>query len=259
MACSGKTYSYAQLEQLWINAGGPRSVAYIAAAIALAESTGCATSVNPNDSNGQGGTQTSWGLWQISNGTHSQPVPYILDPNVNARQAVVKYSEALNAGKPGFSPWGTYTSGAYKHYLNAATTPDKNGVPPPGVAAGSVGNEAQGISDSDCMFAFPQIASSGLVKAVSPVSNLLGSVGGSCILTKSQFRTVLGASILVAGGLVLTVGAVFIMVYGLGRSGGAAGQALQVFQSFPGGGKAAAATEGAGAAAGGAAEAAALA
>lgn len=101
-------YTFSQLEGLWIQAGGNRAVMPIMAAVALAESGGDAQAINPTDN---GGRQTSWGLWQISNGTHSMPVPNILDPLVNAKQAVAKYKAS------GFSPWGTYASGAYLKYL----------------------------------------------------------------------------------------------------------------------------------------------
>lgn len=109
----GGAFTKAQLSQLWINAGGPSSVANIAGAIALAESTGFPNNNNYHDSNGRGGSQTSWGLWQISDGTHGMPVPNIDDPQVNARQAVIKYRGAHNT----FQPWGTYTSGAYRQFL----------------------------------------------------------------------------------------------------------------------------------------------
>lgn len=113
--------SYAQLEGLWIQAGGDTSAAPLMAAIALAESSGNPQAINPTDNNGQ---QTSWGLWQISNGTHNQPVPNILDPLINAQQAVAKYKSQ------GLGAWGTYTSGAYKNYL-------QGNVPPNLTAAGA--------------------------------------------------------------------------------------------------------------------------
>lgn len=92
-------YTFTQLENLWVQAGGPRSVAVTAACIAGKESGGDPTAENLKDN---GGTQTSWGLWQISNGTHAEPVPNILDPLVNARAAVAKYDAA-----GGWGPWGT--------------------------------------------------------------------------------------------------------------------------------------------------------
>jgi len=108
---TAQTYTFGQLEQLWEQAGGSPAMAPIMAAIALAESGGNPQAVNANDTNGRGGTQTSWGLWQISNGTHEQPVPNILNPLVNAQQAVAKlHSQGLTA-------WGTYRSGAYEQFL----------------------------------------------------------------------------------------------------------------------------------------------
>ena len=113
------TYSYSQLEALWKKAGGNPVMAPLMAAIAEAESSGNPNATNPTDNNG---TQTSWGLWQISNGTHAQPVPNILSPLVNAEQAVAKYKSQ------GLGAWGTYTSGAYKRYLGGAGTAPSSGT-----------------------------------------------------------------------------------------------------------------------------------
>jgi hypothetical protein len=117
------TYDYGQLEELWIRAGGPRALAPLMAAIALAESSGNTTSNNYADNNG---TQTSWGLWQISDGTHNWPgTADPNDPLANARYAVAKYRSQ------GLSAWGTYDSGAYKQYYKsgvaASTLPQGGG------------------------------------------------------------------------------------------------------------------------------------
>jgi hypothetical protein len=106
------TYSYGQLEQLWIDAGGSKALAPLMAAIALAESGGNPAANNYTDN---GGTQTSWGLWQISNGTHTAPAANINDPLTNAKAAVAKYNSQ------GLGAWGTYTSGAYKQYYQGST------------------------------------------------------------------------------------------------------------------------------------------
>ena len=110
-------FSYAQLEGLWIKAGGDPNVAYIAAAIVYPESGGNPNALNPTDN---GGRQSSYGLWQISTGTHSPPDPNWADPLTNARLAVAKYKGAGNS----FSPWGTFDSGAYKAYIQTGVTPD---------------------------------------------------------------------------------------------------------------------------------------
>src|SRR5258708_25733655 len=126
------TYTFAQLERLWINAGGPGAVGGVGAAMALAESSGNSAATNPTDNNG---TQTSWGLWQISNGTHAMPVPNILDPLINAQQAVAKYRAS------GWAPWGTYGSGAYRKYLQGSVPPAAD-VP----GGGGTGGGAQTLS-----------------------------------------------------------------------------------------------------------------
>jgi Lysozyme like domain len=101
------TYSYDQLVALAQQAGANLDQAQRLAAIALAESGGDPTQVNPTDN---GGTQTSWGLWQISDGTHNA-IPGWSDPLTNATLALGK----LNT--QGWTAWGTFSSGAYEQYL----------------------------------------------------------------------------------------------------------------------------------------------
>ena len=90
---TGTKYTYAQLEGLWINAGGPKAQAPVAAAIALAESGGCSSALNPNDNNG---TQSSFGLWQISTGTHAAPSPSWANGATNAQLANWKVVHCYN-------------------------------------------------------------------------------------------------------------------------------------------------------------------
>lgn len=141
---------YAQLEGDWISAGGSRADAPLMAAIALAESgemhngkiESNSDAVNPNDN---GGKQSSFGSWQVSNGTHLPPIGNWNDPVANAGQAVkIKQSQGLHA-------WGTFTTGKYKQFL-------KGGVPPqqgsnPGASLDSIwqwlfGGAATGIAGS---------------------------------------------------------------------------------------------------------------
>lgn len=176
-AGSSTAYTYAQLEGLWIQAGGPRSLAPIAAAIALAESAGDPTATNPDDN---GGRQSSYGLWQISNGTHSPPAPNWANPHVNAGLAVAKWKAAGNS----FAPWGTYESGAYKQYLSNSTTPQQV----PG-SAGSSGSTA----GPGCLMQLPSL------------------FGGGCAFRDSQARAVVGGLIAIGGGLILLVGLVAVL------------------------------------------------
>lgn len=84
-----------------------------AIAIALAESfpSGNPNSLNSADPGG------SFGLWQIDLGFHPEYQGVNLyDPQTNANAAYAIYAAAGNS----FTPWSTYTNGAYTAYLNAA-------------------------------------------------------------------------------------------------------------------------------------------
>jgi hypothetical protein len=108
-------YSYAQLEGFWIQAGGPKAVAPIAAAIAMAESGG-----DNVKQQGQPAATTGWGIWQITPGDSS-----LLDPTTNAKAAVAKYKAAGNT----FQPWTTFTSGKYFQFLKGGVPASSTGAP----------------------------------------------------------------------------------------------------------------------------------
>jgi Lysozyme like domain len=191
----GTRYTFAELEGLWVNAGGPSALAPTMAAVALAESGGCSTNENTTDN---GGTQTSWGLWQISNGTHSVPGPNWSTGAGNAALAVAKWKSQ------GLGAWGTYTTGAYKAFLNgnppAPDTSVNGGASGGGAAATAATLTA---ANPDCLVSFP----SGKV--------LFLTVGGQCIITKSEARGAAGAVILLNGGLIMLAGVVILAAYGL--------------------------------------------
>ena len=126
--------SFGQLQTLWIQAGGSNATAPIAAAIALAESSGNPDAINPNDNHG---TQSSYGLWQISNGTHSPPIYNWQNPRVNAALAVAKYKSA-----GGWGPWGTYPQPALS--ILAQHTGQHPSQLPSGVQGGGPGSSAGG-------------------------------------------------------------------------------------------------------------------
>jgi hypothetical protein len=91
-----------QLARLWVQAGGPPSVANLMAAIALAESGGNPGATGPLTSYGH----RAAGLWQIH-----PPQPGSYEPLTNARQAVAKYrSQGLGA-------WEAYTRGMHRKYM----------------------------------------------------------------------------------------------------------------------------------------------
>lgn len=100
-------YEKRELEELWVRAGGPKTEARVAAAIALAESGGVPTAKNPE------GPEHAEGLWQIK-GQDVAGNPF--NPEVSAANAVAKWKAA-----GGFTPWTTFTGGEYKKYLGSGT------------------------------------------------------------------------------------------------------------------------------------------
>lgn len=138
-------YSYSQLERIWLQAAAgtkyaTRQWAALMAAIGMAESgtDGYADSnaTNPNDN---GGTQTSWGIWQISLGNHAEPSPDWNNPVTNAKLAIGKLETQ------GLSAWGTYDSGAYRQYYNGSTPPSTGNLSS-GTPATTGGNQAVTVS-----------------------------------------------------------------------------------------------------------------
>jgi LysM repeat protein len=90
------TLSCPGLEQLWAKAGGSPAHAVMAAKIAMAESSGQQYATGPVGERG---------YWQI-NLNHGPLSTY--DPLGNARAAVL-----ISANGTNWTPWTTYTSGAY--------------------------------------------------------------------------------------------------------------------------------------------------
>lgn len=140
-------YSYSQLETIWIDNGGNKAVAPIAAAIAMAESGGDSTATD-NDSDGS----TDRGLWQI-NSTHGSLSTY--DVNGNAKAAISISSNGSN-----WNPWVTFQTGAYKKFLSgaapstvtdtgASTTSAGIGIPGLGGITSSISTIASAFKDVD--------------------------------------------------------------------------------------------------------------
>ena len=99
-ASAGSTAGCHKLERLWMAAGGAPSQAQTAASIAMAESSGNAYASDHN-SNGT----VDRGYWQI-NSIHGAQSTF--SPAANARAAVAISGDGTN-----WSPWVTYTTGAY--------------------------------------------------------------------------------------------------------------------------------------------------
>lgn len=134
--------TYAQIEQVWLSAAqgtqyDTQTWAALMAAIAMAESSGNPDATNPTDN---GGTQTSWGLWQISLGNHNAPAANWNDPTENAKLAIGKLETQ------GLKAWGTYNSGAYKQYYSGSTPASTGAIPGGGSAGSSGGTVTTGVS-----------------------------------------------------------------------------------------------------------------
>lgn len=146
------TFTHAQLEDLWLLAGGLPQWADTAAAIAQAESSGCQYAKHgPTDDRPVkqckytfSTKENSYGLWQINRRAHPQySASSLYTPTGNANAAV----DVANGGT-NFSPWTTYKNGAYKQYLQTpgSTTPQTGFEVPP--EAGAVAPQAhRGFAD----------------------------------------------------------------------------------------------------------------
>lgn len=97
-------YTYGQLRDLWVKAGGRADQAPMAAAVAMAESGGRNVRSKPN-SNGT----TDVGLWQI-NSSHGTLAS--IDPLANARAAVQMSGNGTN-WRPWCTAWTNGCSGTY--------------------------------------------------------------------------------------------------------------------------------------------------
>jgi len=103
--------SAAQIQGYAAAAGFSGADLMTAVAIALAESSGDPTAINP---------EGSYGLWQIYMPMHPEfSGVNLLDPQANAAAAFSVYSKAH-----GFQPWTTFGSGAYQKYLAAVPGAD---------------------------------------------------------------------------------------------------------------------------------------
>lgn len=219
-------YTYAQLEGLWINNGGPKAVAPLAAAIAMAESGGDSTATNHN-TNGS----TDRGLWQINSIWGSLST---YDPAANAKAAVQISHSGTN-----FGPWVTFTTGAYKQFMQGSTTPDLS-VPGSSASASSSADSSSASAGPDCAWSIGG-QHIGILFGHGP------SLPSACVIRKTEVRALFGALILVGGALVIMPGLVIVMAYGF-KASGAAAATLKAAQYVPGGGTAMRAARTAGAA-----------
>jgi len=217
---ASKALSYQALKSLWIAAGGAKDKADVMAAIAIAESGGrpSAKNTTPPD--------YSIGLWQINyygsmlagrTREFGSPAALAASPTAQARAAVAIERQQ------GLAAWSTYTSGAYKKYLNGADysgsgTDTTGGGGTTGTDASTAATAASYKTDPKCLFGMD-----------------LPVIGGVCILTKGQGRAILGSLLIGAGGIITAGGLIILTAYGLKSSGALEGVA-KAAQVVPGAG-----------------------
>jgi Lysozyme like domain len=122
-------YTYGQLKQLWIQNGGNKLAADIAAAVALAESGG-----DPNASNSNTDGSTDRGLWQINSVHGSQST---FDVTANTKAAI-----AISGNGSNWQPWVTFQTGAYRKFLAPGTA----AAPVPSGGSSPAGTELAGFN-----------------------------------------------------------------------------------------------------------------
>lgn len=194
MATKSAAYNKGELEALWIHAGGPKAEAQTAAAIALAESDGITTAVNPE------GPEHAEGLWQIK----GQLIPgNPLNPEVSAANAVAKWRNAK-----GFSPWQTFTEGTYKKYLgtSGSTLASKGEAALNGILGGLLGGGAKLGAEGVEKAAEPAVEAAGGFKKTE--EDLIKSVGaaGAFFETLTNPQTWLRGGEMVAGFVLFFIG-----------------------------------------------------
>jgi len=200
-------YSYAQLEQLWINAGGSSATAPVAAAIAEAESGGNSLAAYPGTTvaPGAGSNTDATGLWQILGVPPGFTPAQLTDPAANAQMAVAKY----NAAGGSFSPWVTYTSGAYLPYVSNSTPPSSTGVPT-STSTPTTAMTTAATTTPGCLIGPPSVSGLGI------------TIGGGCWFSKSEARALIGGLTITAAGLIMIPGLIILVAAGF-RASGAAG------------------------------------
>lgn len=98
-----------EIKVLWTGNGGAAKTAAVAAAVAMAESSGRTYITSPNPDGG-----TNVGLWQLdTRGVGAgHTVDQLKDPATNARITIMGSANGTN-----WSHWEAYTKGKYKDFL----------------------------------------------------------------------------------------------------------------------------------------------
>lgn len=202
-------FTFAQLEGLWIQAGGDPRYAGIAAAVAMAESGGDSQALGHNPGS------TDVGLWQI-NGPGGGDLKF-LDPLTNVKEAIrqshngvdwrpwcTAYSDGACGTKGGGYSLSNSPAGTQLRKYGANVPPNFSPVSgaPTNPGSGGSGGVHSSYNAQTCAwgidlgtFSTPQSFFGFKIPAVS-------AKAGFCILSKTQVRALLGGMLIGAGTMV---------------------------------------------------------
>lgn len=203
-------YSFAQLEALWIQAGGSQAAAPMAAAVALAESSGNPTEDVVNTGGAYPGSHDR-GLWQMNSVAHSE-VSNPFDPLANARAAVRISNNGAN-WRPWCSAWSNNDcSGTYLgNGSNAVAHLQQNSNVAPATLAQLTSAQGGAASGGSTGISTTADNSGCAIPITLPV------YGNTCLMTHQQLRVFLGGLLIVAGGVTVIVGIVLTGMFGARR------------------------------------------
>jgi phage protein U len=194
-------YNYAQLEGIWIQAGGNPQAAPMAAAIAMAESGGN-SAAQDLDSNGT----VDRGLWQI-NSVHGAQSTF--DVMGNARAAV-----AISNNGSDWSAWVTYQTGAYQRYLQSNVPPDTTAPINGTSAAAGTGNQTATLESCGTWewILSPGACAVGGIDQASPGGIAEGIVKGLIGGLINPFIQIVAGVMGITGGVIIMIGGMFLIV-----------------------------------------------
>lgn len=160
----GNTYTYQQIENLWVQNGGSTATAAVAASYAMAESGGWAGNINPADTNGL----PSVGLFQINavNGAGATT-----DVNTNIKTAIALSNNGTDWHLWGTKPVSEKGDGAAAQFYNPSVQPTATPGGPiitaPGTGTGQMPSQdvikrAQGVG------AYANVQGQGNISDITP-------------------------------------------------------------------------------------------
>lgn len=163
------TYSFAQLEQLWLGAGGSKTFAVLMAAVGEVESGGRSDATNPSGATGI--WQIEWPLHKgIVAGATSQQA--LFDPQVNAAAAVALAGNSMTGIYNNWIRWETPPGAA----MALAKQHGYNGPASPGVIQGGGDTAAGPTSGPGSGGAAGSSPIGDVTSAVSAAGTLLGDL-----------------------------------------------------------------------------------